>query len=223
MNFKDLNLKTQYLTNTTSFTYRNIAGQDCEINVKEYLPISDKNDLIQIALQKAEEDGLYNEILLDVYFHLNIVYLYTDIEFSAEDREDEMQLYDILETNGITTEVIAHMGEGEYENLRDLLIAMRDYHMKYDNSAAAVFRRFVTDLPAAAATAAEIVDNFNPEQYNAVRDFAIAANGGRDINTNMPVTNQEKAPIKPPAAPQDHLKKAPQRKILSIESVNKKD
>lgn len=195
MNFIDLNLKTQYLTNTSSFTYRNQAGQDCEINVKEYLPISDKNDLIQIALQKAEEDGLYNEILLDVYFHLNIVYLYTDIEFSAEDREDEMQLYDMLETNGIITEVLAHMGEGEYENLRELLVTMRDLHMKYSNSAAAVLQRIITDLPKNAAAAQQIVNNFNPEQYQAVVDFATAANGGRNINTNaapislQPVTN----------------------------------
>lgn len=195
MNFTDLNLKTQYLTNTASFTYRNQAGQDCEINVKEYLPISDKNDLIQIALQKAEEDGLYNEILLDVYFHLNIIYLYTDIEFSTEDREDEMQLYDLLETNGIITEVLAHMGEGEYQNLRELLITMRDLHMKYSNSAAAVLQRIITDLPKNAAAAQQIVNNFNPEQYQAVVDFATAANGGRNINTNaapislQPATN----------------------------------
>jgi len=88
--------------------------------------------------------------------------------------------------------------------------------LKYENSAAAVFRKFVTDLPAAAAAAAEIVDNFNPEQYNAVRDFAIAANGGRDINTNLPTEPIQKVPIKPLPQPQDHLKKTPQRKIVSV-------
>lgn len=188
MNFQDLNLNQNYLTKTSSFKIN-----EQQVEVKQYLPISDKNDLIQIALQKAEEDGLYNEILLDVYFHLNIIYLYTDIEFSAEDREDEMQLYDLLETNGIITEVLVHMGEGEYENLRELLITMRDLHMKYSNSAAAVLQRIITDLPKNAAAAQEIVNNFNPEQYQAVVDFATAANGGRNINTNAAPISLEPA------------------------------
>ena len=87
------------------------------------------------------------------------------------------------------------MGEGEYENLRELLITMRDLHMKYSNSAAAVLQRIITDLPKNAAAAQQIVNNFNPEQYQAVVDFATAANGGRNINTNaasislQPATN----------------------------------
>ena len=66
------------------------------INVKQYLPIRDKIDLVQIALQQAEENGVYNEIKLDMYFNLYLVYLYSDIEFSEEDKEDEFVLFDKL-------------------------------------------------------------------------------------------------------------------------------
>ena len=45
------------------------------IEVLKYLPIEDKYDLIMITLQKAEEDGIYNDIKLDMYFHLNLVYM----------------------------------------------------------------------------------------------------------------------------------------------------
>lgn len=218
MNFKDIKLDTQYLDSTQKLILPN--GQ--EIHIRNYLPISDKNDLITISLQKAEEDGSYNEVLLDVFFHLNILYLYTDIDFSDEDRADEFHLYDILETNGIIDDVISKI-EDDYTNLKELLVTTKAMKLKYENSAAAVFRKFVTDLPAAAAAAAEIVDNFNPEQYNAVRDFAIAANGGRDINTNLPTEPIQKVPIKPLPQPQDHLKKTPQRKIVSVQSANKKD
>lgn len=218
MNFKDLNLKKDYLTNTSILK----IGEQ-QIEVKQYLPIADKNDLIEIALQKAEQNGTYNEILLDVYFHLNLVYLYTNIEFSDEDREDEMQLYDILESNHVIDDVIACLMDGEYDNLKDLLVTMLNRKLKYENSAAAVFRRFVTDLPAAAATASEIVENFDREKYSSVLDFATAANGGRSIVTNLPTEPIQGTPVKPPAAPQDHLKKAPQRKILSVENASKKD
>ena len=52
-----------------------------KIEVQQYLPIEDKIDLVQIALQMSEEDGIYNEALLDMYFNLYIVFLYTNISF----------------------------------------------------------------------------------------------------------------------------------------------
>lgn len=48
----------------------------------------------------------------------------------------------------------------------------------------AAITHLINDLPANAEAAAKIVDNFNPEQYKAVVDFAKYANGGRNIVTN---------------------------------------
>lgn len=179
MNFSDFNFKTDYLEEVNSFTYENNT-----INVKKYLPIEDKIDLIQIALQKAESEGVYNDLLLEVFFHLNMIYLYTDIEFSSEDRQDELKLYDILESNGIIDQVIELLGD-EYKELREEMFTQESLYLEYTNSAAAVLRKIVTDLPKNAAAAKEIVDSFNPDQYKQVVDFATAANGGRNITTNM--------------------------------------
>ena len=176
----EFNLKTNNQFNT--FTIDNI-----QVNVKKYLPVSDKIDLIQVALQKAQEDGIYNEMKLDVYFHLNIIYLYTDVEISQEDREDEMELYDILESNNIIDQVVAHMEKGEYVELRDYLERMEADYLGYKNTAAAVLNKIIQDLPKNAAAAAEIIDSFDKEKYQAVEDFATAANGGRNIRTNLPV------------------------------------
>lgn len=169
-------------TQVNTFTIDNL-----QVNVKKYLPISDKIDLIQIALQKSEEDGIYNEMKIDAYFHLNIIYLYSDIEISQEEREDEMGLYDILESNDIIDKVVAHMDEGEYVDLKSMLIRMQRDSMKYKNTAAAVLRGIIQDLPKNAAAAKEIMDSFDQEKYKNVVDFATAANGGRNIITNQPV------------------------------------
>ena len=220
MQFKEYNFSKEYTTTTVPVTYN-----DTVINVLKYLPISDKNDLITISLQKAEQDGIYNNTLLEAYFYLNIVYLYTDIEFSDEDRTDEMELYDILENNGIIDRVIEAIGEDEYGELKDKLITQMNDNMKYQNSAAAVLQRIITDLPKNAQAAKDIMDNFDQNKYQQVVNFATAANGGRNINTNMSAetVNKETVPIKPPATPQDHLKKQTktttpsQRKIVSIQ------
>ena len=197
MEYQSLKFKDNYLTDTESFKYRNLAGEDYQIEVKKYLPASDKVDLIQIALQKAEEDGIYNDIKLDVYFHLNIIYLYTNIEFSAEDREDEMKLYDILQTNDIIDQVVAIMGD-EYGVLKDYLDIAKADNLTYKNTAAAVLTRIVQDLPKNAATAKEIIDSFDPNKYQEVVNFATAANGGRNIVTNFPV-NKEGDALNPAA------------------------
>ena len=186
------------------------------IQVKKYIPTPDKIDLIQIALQKSEEEGIYNEVKLECYFHLNIIYLYTDIEFSAEDREDEMELYDILDRNDIIDQVIATIGEDEYIDLRDKLIRTQRDNMKYKNTAAAVLTRIVQDLPKNAAAAKEIVDSFDSSKYQEVVDFATAANGGRNINTQLDAlstaANQESSSVE-----------SKPKKVVKIKQATKKD
>ena len=56
--------------------------EDKEIEVGQYLPISDKSDLIAITLQKSKINEFYNPILVDMYFHLHIVYMYTNLTFT---------------------------------------------------------------------------------------------------------------------------------------------
>lgn len=175
MNYKDLNLHTD-----NDMYYIEVQGK--KINIKKYLPINDKKDLIEITLQKAEEaDGTYNEILIDMYFNLHLVYLYTDITFTDEDREDEMKLYDELESSGMLERILNKIPDEEYNVLMDYLKAMRREISSYKHSAAAMVQKLVVDLPKNAEAAAKIVQNFNPEKYKEVVDFAQHANAGRPI------------------------------------------
>lgn len=168
---------------TTLKEYNTIKLNSLEVKVLQYLPISDKIDIIQIALQKSEEDGIYNELLLDMYFHLHIIFCYTDLEFSDEDLSDLMALYDRLESHDFISEIIGAMDSDEYKSLVDYLEIMKKERLEYKNTAAAVLRGIIQDLPKNAAAAKEIIDSFDPEKYPEVINFATAANGGRNINT----------------------------------------
>lgn len=184
MNFTDLNL-------TFPNEEKTIIINDQQIKILSYLPISDKNDLISITLQKAEtETGVYNDILLDMYFHLNIIYLYTDINFSDEDKKDEFALYDILETNEIINKVIAAIGEQEYQSLKDYLEQVKWHNNKFKMSAAGIIKTLSEDLPKNAIAAQEIINNFKPEQYQAVTQFAKAVNGDRNIEPEIETINE---------------------------------
>lgn len=165
------NLKLKVNKETTTFNFNNIP-----IQVLKYLPVEDKYDLIMITLQKAEEDGIYNEIKLDLYFHLHLVYMYTNIGFTEKQKEDEAKLYDMLMSSGFMNAFLAALDESEYSLLLKDLEIMMERKLKYNTTAAAVVNRFVTDFPRNAKIAADIVDTFDPEQYQ--RIVQLAQNAG---------------------------------------------
>ena len=152
-----------------------------EINIKSYLPIRDKYDLVMITLQKSKEDGLYNPIKIDMFFHLHLVYMYTDIEFADEDRSSEEILYDKLTNSGFMETFLSCLNEDEYDTLYSYLQTLIKDNMKYRNSAAAIIQSLIQDLPANAEAARQIVDSFDPQKYQEVIKFAEAANGGRPV------------------------------------------
>ena len=178
MLYKDLNLKVKDQIETIS-----IQGQD--INVFQYLPVRDKNDLVQIALQNSRENGVINEIKLEIYFNIYIVYFYTDLVFSDEEKADPGQLYDELQSNGILTRILGAINQDEYNNLVDYLEKMRAAQDAYENSAAGVIKMFIQDLPKNATEAADLLKNVDLNKYEQVNKFAEAANGGRPISDSL--------------------------------------
>lgn len=152
-----------------------------KIEVKQYLPISDKIDLIDITLQKAKEENLHNPLKVDMFFHLNLVYLYTNIKFTDKQREEEDKLYDTLLSTGLIDAVIAAMPENEYKYLLDMANEKVDKELHYSTTTAAMISKLINELPRQTEAMKNIVDNFDPEKYKAVVEFAKAANGGRNI------------------------------------------
>ena len=176
--------------------YKTVKLNSLQVKVLQYLPIADKIDIVQIALQKSEQNGIYNELLLDMYFHLHIIMCYTDLEFSDEDLSDLMNLYDRLESHGFINEIIQAMDQDEYKNLTDYLSIMKEENLKYNNTAAAVLSRIVQDLPKNAEAAKEILEGFDLEKYQEAANFATALNGGRPINTQTVPINPAALSIK---------------------------
>ena len=161
---------------TTDFSFK---GQN--ISVKKYFPISEKYDVIMITLQKSYEDGIYNPIKLDQYFMLNMIYMFTNIEFSAEDREDEDKLYDELESSGFIDKFIENVDKDAYEDMYSTITSLVGTLQKYNMSFIGTMRRLIGDMSVNADEIQKIVDNFDKEKFQEVINFAKAANGGRDI------------------------------------------
>lgn len=178
MNFKDFELSTVKDTIT-------IDSYKVPFTVLKYLPIEDKNDLIQAAIQNSEENGMINPLKLDMYFGLYLIYMYTNIEFTEDERSDEVALYNTLYSNGIIDVVICALNQidkSEYEYLYNKLVEMAYRKVEYNNTLASVINGFIDRLPVNAEQALEIINKFNPEDFQNVMQFVRAANGDRAIN-----------------------------------------
>ena len=154
---------------------------ETKIEVKQYLPVEEKYSFLNIVLQNSLENDIYHPVKVDMYFHLYLVYLYTNINFTDKQKEDESKLFDILLTNGIIEGVITTIPEAEYNMLVNLLNQMIEKNEKYRTTFAGVVGKFINDLPAQADAAMKIVENFDPNKFQEVIAFAQAANGGRPI------------------------------------------
>lgn len=178
VSYANLKLKTKVDVNTFEF-----EGQTIE--VINYLPVEDKYDLVMITLQQAEEDGIYNSLKLDFHFHLNLVYMYSNLQFTDKQKENEAKIYDCLVSNGFMEQFLATLNQEEYDELLEHIETMIDNNMVYKNTAGAVLQKVIQDLPKNAQIASEIIDNFDENKWENVKRFAAAANGGRDIVTNQ--------------------------------------
>lgn len=195
VSFTNLKLSVNKAVNTFEFN-------GTKIEVLKYLPIEDKKDLIQVAMQKSYENGLYNDILLDIYFHLNLVYLYTNLNITEKQREDEPKLFDKIESSGLMAAILGAMEESEYEYLRNSLDIAVKNQMKYKNSAAAVLQSIIQDLPANAAAAADIVNGWDPEKFQSVQDMV---NLARQTGMNPPLPSVESTDEAPAASSEDKV------------------
>jgi hypothetical protein len=170
------NLKLKINTDTKTVDYNGNT-----IEVLQYISASDKYDLVHMVLNKSFEEGLFNPVKVDVYFHLGLVYLYSNLNITDKQRENEFDLYDNLASNGILTQILELIPESEYQTLYTYIEEFQKKTLKYRYSAAATLQTFIQDLPKNAEAAKNIVDNFDKEQYKEVIEFARNANGGRKI------------------------------------------
>ncbi len=167
--------------------YKTFKFQDKEIQVLQYLPIESKITLSELALQQSEYEGVYNELALSAYFYTYVIFFYTNLEFTDEQKQNIFDTFDILETNNIISEVLQLIPENEWEELREFIDIQKVRNMTYKKSAAYLISQFINELPEQMDKVGEIINSFNPQKYAEVVNFATAANGGRNINTNEPM------------------------------------
>ena len=151
------------------------------IEVLKYLPIQDKYDLITMTLERAEEEGVYNPVMMEAYFHLYLVYMYTNLTFTDKQREDELKLYDTLQSSGFITQMLEKISEVEYNTLYTYLEETAEYLIEYKNTLKYFAQNLIGDLTSKFSNVQTMLADFDEEKYQQIIDIAQSLAGGKEI------------------------------------------
>lgn len=176
INFKDIDSNK-----SINKTNKTINFNGSEIQIINYLSANDKYDLIMITLQKALDRNIYNPFKIDLFFDLNVVYLYTNIIFDTDDREDEFALYDNLKQSGLIDAIKAEIPTEELDYLKSCIWQLTDIIIKYRNTFGSVFSNFIEQLPQNMEKAKDIVENIDPNKYQHFLSMA------SQLKANLPI------------------------------------
>lgn len=81
---------------------KTIVLNEQNIEVKQYLPMNDKLDLMgKVLTDSQDENNFANPIKLEIFTNLYLIKFYTNITFTEKQWEDIPKLYDLLESNKV--------------------------------------------------------------------------------------------------------------------------
>ena len=114
---------------------KTITINNNQIEIKQYLPVNEKLDLIARVINGAHDQNNFpNPIKIEVIGTLEMIMAYTNISFTEKQKEDIPKLYDLLEANGVIKDIISQIPEDEYNFIIDGINKTVDAVYTYNNS-----------------------------------------------------------------------------------------
>jgi len=160
--FSKLGLKPN--NNIGTFIYN-----DLSIEVKDYLPVNNKLELIGNVINNSIDDnGYYNEGKVRIYFVIEVISAYTNLTFTDKQKEDPCKLYDLLVGNEIWAKVWDLMLASEKEFLESCLNKTIHSIYEYKNSVMGIMEMITQDYSNLNLDTTEMYKNLTDPQSMAV-------------------------------------------------------
>lgn len=138
-------------------TYYNSKGEEVQYEVKQYLPLREKIDLVQKVInQSVDDNGFYNPMRVKLYLVLEVVYAYTNLSFTAKQKEDPFKLYDLLVSTGIFYEIVDRIREKDWSEIQENVWKTIENIYTYRNSVMGILENISADYSGLSLEASEI-------------------------------------------------------------------
>lgn len=126
---------------------KTFVWNDQTIEVKQYLPINEVIELVStvINLSHDMDSNFSNPIKVELYTTLNVLFNYTNINFTEKQKEDAFKLYDLVIGSGLYQEIINLIPEDEYKRLNKAIKEGITAIYAYQNSIVGLLDTVSTD------------------------------------------------------------------------------
>ena len=116
------------------------------IEVKQYLPVEEKLELITNVLELSHDSNNFsNPIKVQVYTALEMIDKYTNISFTEKQKENPTKLYDLLNGNGLLEKIIKAIPQIEYDEVITGVYNTIDAVYTYQNSVLGILENISQD------------------------------------------------------------------------------
>lgn len=151
---------------------KTITINNNQIEIKQYLPVNEKLDLIARVINGAHDQNNFpNPIKIEVIGTLEMIMAYTNISFTEKQKEDIPKLYDLLEENGVIKDIISQIPEDEYNFIIDGINKTVDAVYTYNNSILGILEAVSKDYSNLDFDATQIQKKMaDPENLKLVKD-----------------------------------------------------
>lgn len=150
-----------------------IEWNDQKIEVKDYLPMSEKLDLVSTVINNSIDDnGYYNPMRVYIHTIIEVILAYTNISVTEKQKEDILKLYDLFVSSGLSGKIIGEtINPYEYQQIQKWIHETINSIYNYKNSVMGILDTISTDYSDLKLDAETIHEKIaDPEQLGLLKD-----------------------------------------------------
>jgi hypothetical protein len=109
---------------------------DQKIEVKDYLPMNEKLELVSTIVNNSIDDnGYYNPMRVHINIIIEVILAYTNISITEKQKEDVVKLYDLFVSSGLSGKIIGEtINPYEYQQIQKWIYETINSIYSYKNS-----------------------------------------------------------------------------------------
>ena len=125
---------------------KTIKFNEQEIEIKQYIPIEAKLQFIENVLnQSAVDMYFYSQGKIEVFFAMEVIYNYTNINFTDKQKDDILGLFDKFVSTGLYKEILNNIPTSEIEFLKEVIQDQIKEIYRYRDSVLGIMETMKTD------------------------------------------------------------------------------
>jgi hypothetical protein len=138
-------LQAKVNNDVVKVTHLNTAGEEVIYEVRKYLPLNEKLELIsRIINQSIDDNGFYNPMRVKFNMVVETVFAYTNLSFTEKMKEDLFKLYDIFMSSGLFDDIVRII-DSEWSEIQEDTWSTIDNIYHYNNSVMGILDTLKTD------------------------------------------------------------------------------